>query len=522
MRATSVTRALGAFGLLLLLSSPFTLFLSSGGAALAGGKAVLGAAMLAAYAVAHRQELGRSGSRRAGRFLFTAALTALVALAVLVGVNVLAFRHNRRIDLTRQRIFSLAPQTTQTLAALKGRAHALALVPPTHASYGELEELFRRYHEAAPDAFDSTFVDPRREPTVAAKYQLKEGQTLVAISLGEGADAPHTVLPLPSEQELTHALIQLGASGTQTVYFLEGHGEWPLETPPGANGPGDGLSEFRKQLLREGYRPAPLNLLGRKEVPRDAGLVVIAGAKTEYTAPEVAALRTYLGEGGRLLYFTDVNTSDGLGLFLADYGVQVDEGVAADAQFNAGNPFVLVSNFFGKHVITRPLQERAFNLQLPTVRSLTLFREGFLPGVTVEPVVLSSPYAWVETRPHEDTTPSDGEKMGQLTLVAAASRDTRGADHKRFDEARLVALGDSELLLDPNWGHEANRNLVMNALGWASHQVEKITLRPPDRETSTLELSAGQMRTLRFVSTDLLPLSLLGVGLAVWLSRRNR
>lgn len=517
MRANHVTRVLGAFGLLLLLSSPFTLFLTSGSVALAAGKAVLGAAMLAAYVVSHRRELGRSGTRRTGRFLASSALTLLAVLGVLVALNVLAFRKNQRWDLTRERIFSLAPQTVQTLAGLKEKAHALALVPPTHASYGELEELFRRYREAAPETFDYAFVDPRREPSLAARYQLKEGQTLVLVSRGEGDAAPHTALPVPSEQELTNALIQLSATGALKVYFLEGHGEWSLDTP------GDGLVELRRQLLREGYRPEPLNLLGRKEVPRDAGLLVIAGAKQDYTAPEVAALREYLGEGGRLLYFTDANTEDGLGLLLADYGVQVDAGVAADPQFNSGNPFVLVSNFYGKHAITRPLQERGFNVQLPTARSFTLVREGFLlPGVTVEPVLLSSPYAWVESTPLEDATPSSGEKMGQLTLVAAASRDTRAAEHKRFDEARLVAIGESELLLDPNWGYEANRNLVMNALGWASHQVEKITLRPPDRETSTLELTEDQMRALRFVSTDLLPLSLLGVGLAVWLSRRSR
>ncbi|MBZ4333163.1 GldG family protein [Corallococcus sp. AS-1-12] len=517
MRATHVSRVLGAFGLLLLASSPFTLFLTSGSVALAAGKAVLGAAMLAAYVVTHRQELGRAGTRRTGRFLASSVLTTLAVLGALVALNVLAFRENRRWDLTQARIFSLAPQTVQTLAGLKEKAHALALIPPTHPSYGELEELFRRYHEAAPESFDYAFVDPRRDPSLAAKYQLKDGQTLVVVSRGEGDAAPHTTLPVPAEQELTNALLQLSATGEQKVYVLEGHGEWSMETP------GEGLTELRRQLLREGYRPEPLNLLGRQEVPRDAGLLIIAGAKQAYTAPEVAALRTYLGEGGRLLYFTDANTDDGLGLFLADYGVQVDDGVAADPQFNSGNPFVLVSNFYGKHPITRPLQERGFNIQLPTPRSFTLVREGFLlPGVTVEPVLLSSPYAWVESRPLEDTTPSSGEKMGQLTLVAAASRDTRAAEHKRYDEARLVAVGDSELLLDPNWGYEANRNLVMNALGWASHQAEKVTLRPPDRETSTLELSADQMRTLRFVSTDLLPLSLLGVGLAVWLSRRNR
>ncbi|WP_370450988.1 GldG family protein [Corallococcus sp. CA049B] len=517
MRATHVTRMLGPFGLLLLASSPFTLFLTSGSVALAAGKAVLGAAMLAAFVVMHRQELGRAGTRRTGRFLASSVLTTLAVLGVLVALNVLAFRENKRWDLTQERIFSLAPQTVQTLAGLKEKAHALALIPPTHPSYGELEELFRRYREAAPEAFDYAFVDPRREPSLAAKYQLKDGQTLVIVSRGEGDAAPHTTLPAPAEQELTNALLQLSAAGAQKVYVLEGHGEWSLEVS------GEGLTQLRRQLLREGYRPEPLNLLGRKEVPRDAGLLIIAGAKQAYTAPEVAALRTYLGEGGRLLYFTDANTDDGLGLFLADYGVQVDDGVAADPQFNSGNPFVLVSNFYGKHAITRPLQERGFNIQLPTPRSFTLVREGFLlPGVTVEPVLLSSPYAWVESRPLEDTTPSSGEKMGQLTLVAAASRDTRAAEHKRSDEARLVAVGDSELLLDPNWGYEANRNLVMNALGWTSHQAEKITLRPPDRETSTLELGEDQLRTLRFVSTDLLPLSLLGVGLAVWLSRRNR
>ncbi|RKH57441.1 hypothetical protein D7W81_31270, partial [Corallococcus aberystwythensis] len=195
MRATHVTRVLGAFGLLLLLSSPLTLFLTSGSVALAGGKAVLGAAMLAAYVVAHRQELGRAGTRRTGRFLASSLLTTLAVLGVLVALNVLAFRRNQRWDLTRERIFSLSPQTVETLAGLKEKAHALALVPPTHPSYGELEELFRRYHEAAPEAFDYAFVDPRREPSLAAKYQLKEGQTLVVVSRGEGDAAPHTPLP---------------------------------------------------------------------------------------------------------------------------------------------------------------------------------------------------------------------------------------------------------------------------------------------------------------------------------------
>jgi len=106
--------------------------------------------------------------------------------------------------------------------------------------------------------------------------------------------------------------------------------------------------------------------------------------------------------------------------------------------------------------------------------------------------------------------------------VTASTRNTSGAQNKRFDEARLVVVGDSELLLDSNWGHEGNRNLVMNALGWTTAQVDKITIRPPDRATSTLQLDAELLSRIRFISADVLPLSLLGLGLAIWLSRRNK
>ncbi len=62
----------------------------------------------------------------------------------------------------------------------------------------------------------------------------------------------------------------------------------------------------------------------------------------------------------------------------------------------------------------------------------------------------------------------------------------------------------------------------MNAIAWATAQVQKITIRPPDRDISTLDLDPRTMAKIRFVATDLLPLALLGLGLAIWLARRNQ
>jgi len=128
----------------------------------------------------------------------------------------------------------------------------------------------------------------------------------------------------------------------------------------------------------------------------------------------------------------------------------------------------------------------------------------------------------VETTPDENPQPSPGEKTGQIAVVTASTRNTTQAANKRFDEARLVVFGDSQLLTDGAWGYEPNRNLVLNAAAWTSSQVEKISIRPPDRDISTIDLTPDLLSRIRFVAVDLLPLTLLGTGLAIWLVRRSK
>lgn len=528
MKAANIGKILGVFGLLLLLSSPFTLFLTAGSLALAATKAVAGAVLVGLYFTTNYKQLGQFASRRSSFFFASTALTALVTLGALVAVNYIAHKKNQRWDLTAGRLFTLSPQTLSTLKGLEEKVRAVAFVPPEHPAYEALHEALQRYHQEAPESFEYSFKDPRRHPDLAAKYELREGQTTVVLARGEGANESHTALHIISEQELTNALLKLSKGRDQKVYFVVGHGEWPLRaaTPvPGQRSQRlTSLSELKQQLVQEGYSVGELNLAGGMTVPTDAALVALAGAKAPFTAPEVESLRRYLAVGGRLLHFAEAYGDPGpeLAGLLAEYGVEVDPGVVADAQFNSGSPYVILSLFYGNHEISRPLRQRQLNIEFPTARSLTVRHEGLAEGVKVESVLLTSPFGWVETTPTEQPRPSQGEKSGQLTLVTASTRDTSGAQGKRFDEARLVVVGDSELLLDSRWGHEGNRNLVMNALGWATHQVEKITIRPPDRAASTLQLDAEMLHRIRFVSTDVLPLSLLGVGLAIWLSRRNK
>jgi hypothetical protein len=367
------------------------------------------------------------------------------------------------------------------------------------------------------------FKDPRKAPDLAQKYQLREGQTTLVLTRGSGDKENHTTVSVSggvTEQDLTNALIKLNSVGEQKVYFTTGHGEWPLEASQPRD-PGS-LSELRKTLLQEGYVPSTINLADGKEIPKDAALVVVAGARSKFTKAEADQLAKYLGQGGRMLYFAEASAEPGLDAVLARYGIQVDPGLVADDVYAIDSPYLVVSHFFGDTELARDLKKAQYNLQFPTARGLTALKEGLAEGTDVATVLTTSPNAFEVKSPTENPERQSGAKAGSIPLVLQATRNVGTAEGKRNDEMRLVAFGDSEILVDPNWGDEPNRNMVMNAFAWATSQVQKITIRPPDRDISTIDLDAPRLARIRFLATDLVPFGLLAVGLAIWLNRRNK
>lgn len=528
MKMKSLSKIFGGVGLLLLFTAPVTYFLSAG-PMLAGIKAALGLIGVALWVLFRDTAAAPpGGGMRAGTktaFYYSSSSVMAVALVLLLGgVNYIAAKRGKTYDLTAKKIYSLSPQSVQTLKDLKEPVRAIGFIPSSHAAYDALEALFKKY-SSENEKFKYEFKDPRKAPDLAAKYQLKEGQTTVVLTRGSPPSESHTSLSVLSEQELTNALIKLNTVGQQKLLWLVGHGEYPIEDlPPGAGEDAEmrSASELRLNLQQEGYAPFPLNLVESNEIPKDCAVLVIAGARTKVTEREKKLVETYLDEGGRLIYFAEAMVESGLEDLLAKYGVRVEPGILADDRVNPDNPYVLVTPFFADHEITRHLKAMRMNLELPTARGLTILREGNLPGVTPQSVVTSSPYAWAEQTPNERPQLSEGERAGAIPVVATATRDTKAAPNKRYDEARVAVVGDSEILVNALWGHEANRNLVMNTIAWASAQVQKITIRPPDRDVSTIDIDDKMMGQIRFAAMDLLPILLIATGLVIWQVRRNQ
>jgi ABC-type uncharacterized transport system len=501
----SFAKIAGGLGLLLVLSSPLTYFLTSGSALTTGIKAGLGAVLIGLWAAFAPQRgavkpapTGAMGAGARSGFYFTSSvLLGAVLLGLLFAVNFIAARREKTWDLTAKKIYSLAPQTVSTLKGLKDPVEAIAFLPGKNPAYDAVEALLRQY-AAQTDKFTYRFKDPERARELTEQYKLKEGQTTVVLTQGPA----HTTLNLLSEQEITNALIKLTSGAEQKVYFTVGHGEWPLEPQAAVAGALPGAED---QAI--------------SEVPKDAALVIVAGAQGTFLEAEAESLSRYLEQGGRLLVFLEQTRTTGLEAVLAKYGVGVGNGLVVEPK--SKNPLVAVTDRFSDHDSVRLLKSMSLVVRMPLTRALVLLKEGLAAGASPEVVLTSLPSAWEELKPAEEMEQDPGERVGPLPMILASTRQTKGATDKRYDEARVLVYGSSQMLLDANYGDEANRNLIMNGVGWASAQVARITIRPPDRDISTLDIDDALMGKLRFIAMDLIPLCLVGFGLAIWLSRRN-
>ena len=513
----------GALGLLLTVSSVITFAVTSGSLLPFFLKLGVGLLLIGAWTVTAGEDAGTWA--RSAFFYSSSIGLGLAFVGVVFAANFIVAKRAPTWDLTAKRVYSLSAQTENTLKELQHPVHVIAFVEGPAPE--QIEELFRRY-QALNEKFSFEFKDPRKTPDLTQKYQIRQGAPM-AVLLSRGPNEMHAMLnlerlanPLIAEQELTNGMVKLEKVGEQKLYFTTGHGEIPLDpVEQNEDAVKASLLILKRMLEDEGYAPAALSLIQTGAVPRDASAVVIAGARSKFADVEKKALEQYLAEGGHVVFFAEAQSEPDLGDLLSKYGVQVEPGIVADSKVNPDQPYIVYTPFFGDHEVTAPSKRAQQNVVFATSRALTQLREGTLPDLNITPVVLTTPYAWVETRLSEEPTMDGDERTGQLPLAIVSTKSVEPTPTARTPQTRLLVFGDSDLLTG-TFGYEPNRNLVMNGFAWATEQYKKITIRPPDRDISTLDMNAEKLGTIRLLAMDVLPTLLMAIGLTIWQARRTR
>ncbi len=509
----------------------------------------------------------------------TNALIATLAMVVILGlINFLGVRYAQRIDLTENQLFTLSPLSQMVVKKLQQPVKVWIFSPQPNPGDLELLKNYRRYGAN----FQYEFVNPQLRPGLAQKFTVKSPGE-VYLESGTRRKLLQTVSDAErlSEVKVTNGLEQLSSDRIDKVYFLQGHGERPLEEVEG------GLSQAVSALKDKNFTALPLNLAERTEIPQDASLIVVAGPERPLFEGEVQSLRNYLANSGSLLVMLDPDSKSGLDSLLADWGVKLDPGIVIDASgqgrvVGLSPATSLVSNY-GDHPITKNFGNN-YSLY-PVARPVEV---APIQGVTKIPLLRTNDQSWAESTPEKQPLEYDPkvDRPGPLTLGVALTRkpqplsasptppaqataspgaspspspaakgqptasptppaqataspgaspspspspteSTRPASangpktEKKNAESRLIVIGNSSFTTNGWFDQQLNRDVFLNSVSWLSNRDEQtLSIGPREQKNRRINLTGLQGGLLGWTALFIMPLLGLTTAGILWWQRR--
>ncbi len=486
--------------------------------------ALAGLVLVLAYTASQWREFAKMFAGRQARYGALTSVSVVVLLAILVAVNYIGKKQNKRWDLTANKQFALSDQSKTVLAKLDA---------PLEVKVFAQEPDFPRYQDRLKEYTYSSkqvsteFIDPDKKPTIAKQNSVQQYGTIVFNYKGRSERVTSD-----SEQDITNGIIKVVTGEKRKVYFTQGHGE--KDTTASDR---DGYATIAKALGDENYAVDKLVLAQQGSVPDDASVVVVAGPRTDFFPPEVDALKKYLDKAGKVFLMLDPPEKadsapvTNLLALAHDWGVDVGNNIVVDVsgmgRLIGTDASVPVAASYPNHAIT---QNFKFLTAFPLARSVSAISGG-VNGHIAQPFVETSPRSWAEsdikgllTSGQVSLDEAKGDKKGPITIAVAVSAPVAAAADAKPDEpkkeTRVVVFGDSDFAATAGLGIQGNRDLFMNTVGWLSQQENLISIRPKDPEDRRITLTATQQANITWLSLLLIPGTIFGAGIYNWWRRR--
>lgn len=482
-------------------------------------------------------------------------LVSTVALLAIVGMlNYLAVtRTVWRRDFAAAGRPSLSPLTLQTLAGMTNDVKVTVLFDPDNGLFPHVDALLRDFTTRQP-RISVQFIDYLRNPGAAelAKVRHKLGTAASDLVVFESGDRQHVVTAgelsiyddrdmkalmsgkqvdirrsgFRGEQMFAMALAKLAEGSVLKAAFLQGHGEHL----PDSDEPVMGYAGFVRLLTNErNLTLEPLKLsAATNEIPADCQLLIIAGPTAQFMAGELAKIEAFLQRGGRLLVLLHPHaaaTRTGIENLLAKWAILCPAMYAGDEQFSSYTKLDVISKSFGGHPLTAPLRREEATLYFPLPRVVSPMPPNALPADAPKADILVTTSIAGETKSNVQNgnaafDPVRDKRNWEVPLAVAAEKGGVAGVSAGRGTTRLVVIGDSTMFGNKTLDDANNRDFAGLSVSWLLDRPQSLAIGPKAVNEYRLNLTAQQLRTLRWSLLGGLPGAVLLLGFTVWLRRR--
>jgi ABC-type uncharacterized transport system involved in gliding motility auxiliary subunit len=470
---------------------------------------------------------GRTASLATAGVIIAAAGVALLA-------NIALYRHDVFFDLTATGSFT-PPTELQTVSDSLDRDVSL-----TYFYNGQdgdalqakdaLSILGRRARHLRVRVLDLD-----NEPVAARNYGVRIYNTAVIEAEGRRIQVDNST----DLRDMAFGMERALRQQTPIVCFVTGHSE-PYHAPgqhahlshtetlsgPVAvlEAPPTGIDRLTMAIEAIGYSDRAMALPAVSDIPADCAVVADLGPVSTYSPNEVRTLKNYLVRGGRLLLMCDpeFSVTPDLQSLLSDGGLEVGSGMVLDPVNHSGTEDDKVAvPYYPPHPITDQVALTVF----PGPRPIELMRK--IPEIEATTLASSSqqsyvrpiaaPTAFASTQPVAARDSNSVDRRGQQALAVALQGVWPGGEQKPF---RLVLVGSASFASNAFFPYASNGDLAVSMIRWLADDGATPKLKPATYSTAEVRLTHREMQLTFFLIEILLPLSVIGFGVAMWRHRR--
>ena len=483
---------------------------------------------------------------RKGKWLRQTSLTVLLILIIIaacIGLNIFVEEKNfADIDVTQDKIYSLSDMTKSIVSSVDKDVEILIINPDIFndmlgTNYNGIVDVSRKYNSINKKITVEVIDDITSRPDITDEYGITADSCAVILKCGENekilsiydlytTDYTTGQLKNQSEEALTNAIISLTTDEKPVIYNLTGHNKYSS----------DYLYYFSADLEEEAYEFEDLDLLTTGEVPEDCSVLMITTLSEDITVAERDAILKYIDKGGKIILFTDPNTTGkempNFQAILDEYGVGISEGVMLEQDSDkmlygtASAIIVTVSPYTSVTSGTNMNMNACF--MSPGRIDIADSEELEELGVEVETLATTSENSFYRTNysitsgsKTDDDEDAPNETVGAL-LKKKINDDTTS---ELIMYSNNVFVTNLQIQLNIQAYSYAldfynNEDLAMNSIAYLTARDNMITIRK-DAEITTYTITEQQniiILTIIFA----IPIMIIIIGIIVWQVRRRK
>lgn len=480
------------------------------------------------------------------------AITALFIAAVIL-LNILASQMTERfglkLDMTEEQLFEVSQQTIDYLQTLQDDVEIAIMVSEETLDSGSLyykmvKEIAEKYTQNS-DKIKLSYYDTEKNPDVVNKYSQYYTGTISMGNIVVFCDGrikvltmydlfemsmdyttyQQTITDIKAEQAFTSAVMFVADPNPPTVAILSCQESESVSAA---------LADLNQILTDNGYEVDTVDLLNQ-DIDSKYSMVILPAPSTDLTDTAIEKIDNYLyndGNLGKNLFYLanfDQRETPKLDVFLEEWGIKVGTGYVTNINASEtirvgiqglGNYYSVPQAIIADEDSKAFVNSESIPMVMPMSRPIELLFDTDDDRET-KVILKTADSSIIADETTNESNVNDIAQSAQNVLVSGSKHIFEGEDKISSN----VIVSGSAYFLDSYITSTNGLNNLEFSLNLINEYTGKnggINIIPKSLTVESINITDAVSRSITIVVVVIFPLIVVGIGIVVFLRRRNR